>query len=147
MNKVLVLHGPNLNLLGEREPEHYGKFSLEQINKKLNDLATSQNVTLACVQSNAEHELVDAVQGAATNGTGFIIINPAAYTHTSVALRDALAATGIPFIEVHLSNVHAREPFRAKSYFSDIAEGVICGLGAYGYELALLAAMRHLTNK
>ncbi len=147
MSKVLVLHGPNLNLLGGREPEHYGKFSLEQINKSLSDLAAGQNVTLTCVQSNAEHELVEAIQAAAKDGTGFIVINPAAYTHTSVALRDALAATGIPFIEVHLSNVHAREPFRAKSYFSDIASGVICGLGAYGYELALLAAMRHLTNK
>ncbi len=147
MNKVLVLHGPNLNLLGGREPEHYGKTSLDQINQNLQTLADSENITLDCRQSNAEHELVDAIQSAAQNGTEFIIINPAAFTHTSVALRDALAATGIPFIEVHLSNVHAREDFRSKSYFSDLAVGVICGLGAFGYELALQATVHRLRNK
>jgi len=147
MSKVLVLHGPNLNLLGDREPEHYGKTSLEQINQNLGKLADSENIALNCQQSNAEHELVDAIQNAAQSSIEFIIINPAAYTHTSVALRDALAATGIPFIEVHLSNVHAREEFRSKSYFSDIALGVICGLGAFGYELAFQAAIRHLKNK
>jgi len=147
MNKVLVLHGPNLNLLGRREPEHYGKTNLEQINQNLEGLATMEQITLDCQQSNAEHELVDTVQNAEQTGVEFIIINPAAFTHTSVALRDALAASGIPFIEIHLSNVHAREEFRSKSYFSDIALGVICGLGAFGYELALQAAIRHLKNK
>lgn len=147
MSKVLVLHGPNLNLLGGREPEHYGKVTLEQINQNLTRLAENENINLECRQSNAEHELVDAIQNAAQNDVKFIIINPAAFTHTSVALRDALAATGIPFIETHLSNVHAREEFRSKSFFSDIALGVICGLGAFGYELALQAAIRHLKNK
>lgn len=134
---ILVLHGPNLNLLGLREPEHYGSTTLDSINRHLHERAKSAGVALETFQSNSEAELVDKVQSIAGNKVDFIIINPAAFTHTSVALRDALAAVRIPFIEVHLSNVHARETFRHHSYFSDIAVGVICGLGAQGYELAL----------
>jgi 3-dehydroquinate dehydratase-2 len=134
---ILVLHGPNLNLLGLREPEHYGSATLDSINRHLHERAKSAGVALETFQSNSEAELVDKVQSIAGNKVDFIIINPAAFTHTSVALRDALAAVRIPFIEVHLSNVHARETFRHHSYFSDIAVGVICGLGAQGYELAL----------
>lgn len=134
---VLVLHGPNLNLLGTREPRHYGSTTLAQINARLGEIAAEAGVQLSDFQSNAEGELIDRIQAAAREGVDFIIINPAAYTHTSVALRDALAGVAIPFIEVHLSNVHAREPFRHKSYFSDLAVGVVCGLGAHGYDAAL----------
>ena len=144
MAKLLVLHGPNLNLLGTREPEHYGATRLEDINQELQGIATEGGHTLTAIQSNAEHDLVDAVQNAQREGIDFIIINPAAFTHTSVALRDALAAVNIPFIEIHLSNVHAREDFRRQSYFSDLANGVISGLGAYGYTLALLSAINTL---
>lgn len=144
MASILVLNGPNLNLLGNREPGHYGRDTLETIGARLERQAADAGHRLELVQSNAEHELVDAVQSAGRDGVAFIIANPAAFTHTSVALRDALLAVAIPFIEVHLSNVHAREPFRAHSYFSDIAEGIVAGLGAQGYELALSAAIRRL---
>lgn len=146
MSTILVIHGPNLNLLGAREPEHYGSQSLDTINRRLEQVADAAGHRVVCVQSNAEHELVDRVQAAAGR-EDFIIINPAAYTHTSVALRDALAAVAIPFIEVHLSNVHAREPFRHHSYLSDLAVGVVTGLGAQGYELALQAALQQLSGK
>jgi 3-dehydroquinate dehydratase-2 len=142
MKNVLVLHGPNLNLLGTREPEVYGRVTLDEINAKLAAQAQKNGAKLAYLQSNAEAALVERVQQARGDGTDFIIINPAAFTHTSVALRDALAAVAIPFIEVHLSNVHAREAFRKESYFSDIAVGVISGLGAKGYELALEYALQ-----
>jgi 3-dehydroquinate dehydratase II len=144
MATILVLHGPNLNLLGEREPEIYGQTTLHDINRQLEQMAKDKGHHLLYVQSNAEYELVERVQDARHEGVNFILINPAAFTHTSVALRDALAAVGIPFIEIHLSNVYAREDFRRKSYFSDIAQGVICGLGPQGYELGLLAALRHI---
>jgi len=144
MASILVLNGPNLNLLGIREPGHYGRDTLEGIGKRLREQAATRGHRLELVQSNAEHALIDAVQRAGSDGVAFIIANPAAFTHTSIALRDALLAMAIPFIEVHLSNIHARELFRAHSYFSDIAEGVISGLGAQGYELALSAAMRRL---
>ncbi len=147
MARILVLHGPNLNLLGSREPEHYGRDTLEAIDRRLATQAQAAGHELESLQSNAEHELVSAVQAAAREGVAWIIINPAAFTHTSVALRDALLGTGIPFIEVHLSNVHARESFRRRSYFSDVAEGVICGLGAEGYELALTAVISRLDGK
>jgi len=140
--RILVLHGPNLNLLGTREPSIYGAASLEEINARLVALAEESGAALSCVQSNAEAVLIDRVQQAGRDGTCFIIINPAAFTHTSVALRDALAAVKLPFIEVHLSNVFAREPFRHHSYFTDLAVGMICGLGARGYELALDYALR-----
>jgi 3-dehydroquinate dehydratase-2 len=143
---ILVLHGPNLNLLGLREPEHYGKATLESINKRLSERAGNAGVNLESFQSNSEADLVGKVQSLAVNKADFILINPAAFTHTSVALRDALAAVKIPFIEVHLSNVHAREAFRHHSYFSDIAVGVICGLGAQGYELALEYALNALSS-
>lgn len=139
MPKILILHGPNLNLLGKREPEYYGSATLDSINSDLQTLADENGVELDIMQSNAEHDLVDRIQGAA--GSDFIIINPAAFTHTSVAIRDALASIAIPFIEIHLSNVHARESFRQKSYLSDIAVGVISGLGPIGYSLALRAAI------
>ncbi len=144
MATILVLHGPNLNLLGEREPEVYGATTLHDINSHLEQLAQEQGHHLLTMQSNAEYELVERVQDARHEGVNFILINPAAFTHTSVALRDALAAVEIPFIEVHLSNVHAREEFRQHSYFSDLAVGVICGLGAQGYELGLQAALKQL---
>lgn len=144
MADVLVLHGPNLNLLGSREPRQYGTTRIDQIDDTLARRARDAGRSLASFQSNAEHALVDRVQQAATEGTGFVIINPAALTHTSIALRDALLATAIPFIEVHLSNIHAREAFRQRSYFSDIAVGVVSGLGAQGYELALEAALIRL---
>ena len=144
MHTILVLNGPNLNLLGTREPEHYGAVTLEQIVDELHVKAESSGISLMEFQSNAEHELVERVQSAATQAVDFIIINPAALTHTSVGLRDALKAVDIPFIELHLSNVHAREEFRKHSYFSDIAVGVISGLGPVGYELALTAALRYL---
>ena len=143
--KILVLHGPNLNLLGRREPEHYGADTLDSINVRLKQQAQARGVELETLQSNAEYVLVERVQQTLVDGTAFIIINPAAFTHTSVALRDALAAVKVPFLEVHLSNVHARESFRHFSYFSDIAVGVICGLGAKGYELALSAALDRVT--
>ena len=144
MAKILVIHGPNLNLLGTREPAIYGKDTLEAINARLAAVAASADVGLECFQSNSEGGLVDKVQSAKTAGVQFIVINPGAYTHTSIALRDAFSAVSIPFIEVHLSNVHARESFRQKSYLSDIAVAVITGLGADGYEFALEAAMRRL---
>jgi 3-dehydroquinate dehydratase-2 len=142
MAKFLVLHGPNLNLLGTREPEVYGAETLSDIVTNLTNYAHDKGHDLESFQSNAEHDLVDKIQTASTNCTDFIIINPAAFTHTSVAIRDALAAVNIPFIEVHLSNVQSRETFRHHSYLSDIALGVICGLGAQGYELALQAAIK-----
>lgn len=144
MKNILVLHGPNLNLLGTREPNVYGHATLDEINHKLQQIAGDNVANLFCFQSNAESVLVERVQQARDDGTTFIIINPAAFTHTSVALRDALAAVAIPFIEVHLSNVYAREAFRKESYFSDLAVGVISGLGATGYELALQYALRNL---
>ena len=143
MKNILVLHGPNLNLLGSREPDVYGRVTLDEINQKLQQLAQKNGAVLQHFQSNAESALVERVQLARQDGTVFIIINPAAFTHTSVALRDALAAVAIPFIEVHLSNVFAREPFRKESYFSDIAVGVISGLGATGYELAVQYALQY----
>ena len=144
MATILVLHGPNLNLLGEREPDVYGTTTLADINQRLEQLARASNHRLLHMQSNAEYELVERVQAARREGIDFILINPAAFTHTSVALRDALAAVAIPFIEIHLSNTHAREDFRQRSYFSDLALGVICGLGAQGYELGLQAALKRL---
>ncbi|AEM48903.1 3-dehydroquinate dehydratase [Acidithiobacillus ferrivorans SS3] len=141
---ILVLHGPNLNLLGSREPGHYGQTTLAEIDVGLQAHAQGWGWRLRSLQSNAEHILIDAVQEAVRQGVTYIIINPAAFTHTSVALRDALAAVQIPFIEVHLSNIHAREPFRQHSYFSDLAQGVIAGLGADGYFLALDAIHRRL---
>jgi 3-dehydroquinate dehydratase-2 len=147
MAEILVLNGPNLNLLGTREPEHYGRDTLDSINAHLTELARAAGVGIQFYQSNAEHELVSRVQKALQDKVAFIIINPAAFTHTSVALRDALAATAIPFIEVHLSNVHAREAFRKHSFFSDLARGVISGLGAQGYELALMAALQQLKSQ
>jgi len=146
MAEILVLNGPNLNLLGAREPEHYGTTTLDAINQRLAELGKAAGHRLSFYQSNAEHELVGRVQQAIKDKVAFILLNPAAFTHTSVALRDALAATHIPFIEVHLSNVHAREAFRKHSYFSDLAIGVISGLGAQGYELALSAAIERLKN-
>ena len=144
MAEILVLNGPNLNLLGAREPEHYGTTTLEAINQRLAKQGEAAGHHVNFFQSNAEHELVGRVQQAMKDKVAFILLNPAAFTHTSVALRDALAATHIPFIEVHLSNVHARESFRKHSYFSDLAAGVISGLGAQGYELALTAAIERL---
>ena len=144
MSGILVLNGPNLNLLGTREPEYYGAKTLDQITGNLREQAKSAGLQLVDFQSNAEHELVERVQAAAGEEIDFIIINPASLTHTSVGLRDALKAVAIPFIELHLSNVHAREEFRKHSYFSDIAVGVISGLGPIGYELALQAAIRYL---
>ncbi len=141
---VLVLHGPNLNLLGGREPQHYGQTSLAVINTRLESQAQAVGHTLVCFQSNAEHDLVERIHIAQQEAIAFIIINPAAFTHTSVALRDALSAVKIPFIEVHLSNVHAREAFRHHSYFSDLAVGVISGFGPQSYELALQAALVRL---
>ena len=145
MANLLVLNGPNLNLLGVREPGIYGAQTLKDIEVALMAKAQEQGHALACFQSNAEHELIDRIHAAFRDQVDFILINPGAYTHTSVALRDAFLATRIPFIEVHLSNVHAREPFRKHSYLSDIAKGVICGLGALGYELALKAAIHTIT--
>jgi 3-dehydroquinate dehydratase-2 len=144
MADILVLNGPNLNLLGTREPEHYGNDSLDDINARLTKQGRDAGHRVDFFQSNAEHELVDRVQKAMADKVAFILINPAAFTHTSVALRDALAASRIPFIEVHLSNVYAREAFRRHSYFSELAVGVISGLGAQGYELALAAAIKRI---
>jgi len=139
--RILVLHGPNLNLLGTREPEVYGTLALADINRRLDDLAAAHGAVLAVHQSNHEGALVDRIQEAGRDGTEYIIINAAAYTHTSVAIRDALAGVGIPFVEVHLSNVYKREAFRHHSHLSDIAQGVIAGLGAFGYEAALQYAL------
>lgn len=147
MATIIALNGPNLNLLGLREPDHYGTKTLADIQKSLEGLASQLKHQLHFHQYNAEHEIVERIHRAYRDRSDFIIINPAAFTHTSVAVRDALLATRIPFIEVHLSNVHAREPFRKHSYFSDIAQGVICGLGAIGYELALRAADQILAER
>lgn len=144
MAKVLLLHGPNLNLLGTREPEIYGKDTLADIDFRMKMRAGEADVGLVSFQSNAEAALIERIHEARSDGTDFILINPGAFTHTSVALRDALTGVAIPFIEVHISNVHAREPFRRHSYLSDVAVGVICGLGAQGYELALDAALSRL---
>ena len=144
MSTILVLHGPNLNMLGTREPEVYGHETLNDINDRLRQKAADLNHHLLHFQSNAEYELIDRIHEARAEGVDFIIINPAAFTHTSVALRDAILASDIPFIEVHLSNVHAREAFRHHSYFSDIAVGVICGLGSQGYDLAFQAALNRI---
>lgn len=140
---ILVVNGPNLNLLGSREPDRYGTVTLDAIEQRLAQQAGAAGAALTCFQSNSEFELLARIQRAPAEGIDFIVINPAAYTHTSVALRDALAAVRIPFVEIHLSNVHAREPFRRHSYFSDLAAGVISGLGAQGYELALAYALEH----
>ena len=147
MARVLLLHGPNLNLLGTREPGIYGVETLESIEKRAAEVAREGGLELSTFQSNAEHELIDRIHQAPAAGVGFLILNPAALTHTSVALRDAIAAVRLPFIELHLSNPHAREPFRRHSYFSDIAVGVIAGFGAFGYELAVRAAARHLAAR
>jgi len=144
MAKLLLLHGPNLNLLGSREPEVYGHTTLAEIDASLAARAVAAGHQLESLQSNAEHELVDRVQAARSDGTTFILINPAAFTHTSVALRDALAAVAIPFIEIHLSNPHAREAFRRHSYFSDLAVGLVCGFGADSYRYAMEAAIKRL---
>ncbi|HEY5558792.1 MAG TPA: type II 3-dehydroquinate dehydratase [Steroidobacteraceae bacterium] len=144
MRKILLVNGPNLNLLGRREPGFYGEVTLAAIEERLKTLAAKRDARLVSFQSNAEHELVDRVQALAADPVDFAIVNPGAFTHTSIALRDALLAVSVPFIEVHLSNVHAREPFRRHSYFSDIAAGSIVGLGAQGYELALAAALDRL---
>jgi len=147
MPKVLVLHGPNLNLLGQRETQHYGRDTLEAINRRLEEVGRKAGISVETFQSNAEAPLIERIHAAKSDETSFIIINPAAFTHTSVALRDALAAVQVPFIEVHLSNIHAREPFRHHSYFSDLAAGVIAGLGPMVYELALEAALRKMQEK
>lgn len=141
MASILVIHGPNLNLLGERETAHYGRDSLESIDRRLAEIGAERKATVTCRQSNAEHELVGWIQGARAEGFDALVVNPAAFTHTSVAIRDALLAAALPFIEVHLSNIHAREPFRRHSHLSDVAAGVITGLGPLGYELALRAAV------
>jgi 3-dehydroquinate dehydratase II len=146
MAKLLVLHGPNLNLLGTREPEVYGRTTLPEIDAALRQHADAAGHALVSFQSNAEHELVERVQAARDDGTAFVLVNPAAFTHTSVALRDALAAVALPFIEVHLSNPHAREAFRRTSYFSDLAVGVVAGFGADSYRYALDAALARLAG-
>jgi 3-dehydroquinate dehydratase-2 len=144
---VLVLHGPNLNLLGSREPKHYGLATLDDINRVLANRGETAGAQVETFQSNHEGALIDRIHQAARDHVDFIVINPAGYTHSSVALRDALAGTAIPFVEVHLSNIYAREAFRHHSYFSDLAVGVVSGLGAHGYELALEFALRHLQNR
>ena len=144
MAKLLLLHGPNLNLLGSREPEVYGQATLAEIDGDLAQRAAAAGHQLECLQSNSELALIDRVQAAGRDGTAFILINPAAFTHTSVALRDALAAVAIPFIEIHLSNPHAREPFRHDSFFSDLAVGIVAGFGADSYRYALAAAIARL---
>ena len=145
-HRILLLNGPNLNMLGAREPKHYGSISLTSIEEKIQTLATQFNVKVECFQANSEEKLINKIYESFQQ-VDFILINPAAYTHTSVALRDALLAVSIPFVEIHLSNVHKREPFRHHSYFSDVAEGVICGLGAKGYEFAFLFAIDYLAKK
>ncbi|MCF6192868.1 MAG: type II 3-dehydroquinate dehydratase [Kangiellaceae bacterium] len=144
--KILVINGPNLNLLGTREPDIYGSLSLDEINNQLNEIAANHSVELESFQSNAEHEVIDCVQAAGKSGIDFILINPAAFTHTSVAIRDAIAAVAIPFIEIHLSNPHSREPFRKYSYFSDLAIGVIAGFGIDSYLMALNIAIKNYKN-
>lgn len=144
--KILLVNGPNLNMLGKREPAIYGSQSLDNIVERLKELATQHQISLEHVQSNAEHQLLDTIH-AAMGKVDFIIINPGALTHTSIALRDALLSVSIPFIEVHLSNIHSREAFRQHSYLSDRAIGVICGLGAQGYEFALMAAKQHMAKQ
>lgn len=146
MAKLLLLHGPNLNLLGNREPDKYGRVSLAEIDARCNALARELGHELTSLQSNGEQALIERIHAAGKDGTAFIIINPAAFTHTSIALRDALLAVAIPFIEVHLSNIQARETFRQHSYFSDVAVGSITGLGAHGYDLAVRAACARLTS-
>jgi 3-dehydroquinate dehydratase-2 len=146
MARVLLLNGPNLNLLGTREPAVYGSETLESIEKHATRVAQQAGHELLTYQSNAEHELIERIHRTRTEGVAFLIVNPGAFTHTSIALRDALLAVGLPFIEVHLSNIHAREAFRRHSYLSDIAAGVICGLGAFGYEVAVLAAAQRLAR-
>ncbi|TPH26274.1 type II 3-dehydroquinate dehydratase [Haemophilus haemolyticus] len=145
-HRILLLNGPNLNMLGAREPKHYGRISLASIEEKMQTLATQYNVKVECFQANSEEKLINKIHESFQQ-VDFILINPAAYTHTSVALRDALLAVSIPFVEIHLSNVHKRESFRHHSYFSDVAEGVICGLGAKGYEFAFLFAIDYLAKK
>ena len=147
MANISVINGPNLNMLGIREPSHYGNMTLTDIRHNLEKIASNLGHALGFHQNNAEHEIVELIHRAFFDGVDFIIINPAAFTHTSVAIRDALLATKIPFIEVHLSNVHAREAFRKQSYFSDVAVGVISGMGAIGYELALTAAHEILAKR
>lgn len=146
MKNILVLHGPNLNLLGSREPEVYGHTTLQEINDRLLYLAEKRGAKLSCLQSNAEFALIERIHQARSDGTSFIVFNPAAFTHTSVALRDALSAISIPFIEIHLSNVYTREAFRRTSYFSDIAVGIISGLGASGYEYAVQFALNYQSH-
>ena len=146
MSDILILNGPNLNLLGSREPDKYGVETLEQINQQLTDTAVAAGHKLLCFQSNAEHDLIQRIHDAKQDAVAYIIFNPGAFTHTSVALRDALLGVAIPFVEVHLSNVHGREEFRRHSYFSDIAEGVVCGFGAHSYQLALQAALNKLDH-
>ena len=146
MARILIMHGPNLNLLGTREPEIYGTDTLDDINQRLEQQGQRAGVDVDFFQSNAEHALIERVHRAREEGIGFIVLNPGALTHTSIGLRDALLGVEIPFIEVHLSNVHAREPFRQHSYLSDVAKGVIVGLGAQGYTLALEAALMHLAG-
>ena len=146
MAKFLILHGPNLNLLGKREPEHYGQVTLAEIDQRLSDLAATHGHHTEHLQSNSESVLVERIQEAPQQDVSFILINPAAFTHTSVAIRDALAAVAIPFIEIHLSNVHARETFRRQSYFSDRAVGVVAGFGRLSYEMALEAAINHVNQ-
>jgi 3-dehydroquinate dehydratase-2 len=146
MATVWVLHGPNLNLLGRREPELYGMLTLDAINRRLEEVARASGHSLKAFQTNAEHELIERIHAAPEEGVAFILINAAAFTHTSIALRDALLGVAIPFIEIHISNVHRREPFRHPSYLSDIAVGVITGFGPIGYELALRAAISRLAD-
>jgi 3-dehydroquinate dehydratase-2 len=147
MAKILVLHGPNLNLLGGREPHLYGVMSLATLNQKLVEQGRQMGHTVTCFQSNSESALIDTIQQTKNDGIDFMILNPAAYTHTSIALRDAVSAVHIPFIEVHISNIYSREPFRHQSFFSDIAIGVISGLGTQGYEFALIAASGYLNEQ
>jgi len=146
MSNILILNGPNLNLLGSREPDKYGVETLEQINRQLSEIAVAAGHKVLCLQSNAEHDLIQCIHDAKQDAVDYIIFNPGAFTHTSVALRDALLGVAIPFIEVHLSNVHSREEFRRHSYFSDIAEGVVCGFGAHSYQLALQAVLNKLDH-
>jgi 3-dehydroquinate dehydratase-2 len=146
MNKILLINGPNLNLLGSREPETYGANTLEDIVEECQKVAKREGLTLTSFQSNSENEIVDTIQSAPSIAVDYIIINPAAFTHTSVAIRDALLAVAIPFIEIHISNITARESFRTHSYFSDIADGTICGFGVFGYTLAIKAASNKIRN-
>ncbi|MCF6765163.1 type II 3-dehydroquinate dehydratase [Thiotrichales bacterium 19S3-7] len=144
MTDILLLNGPNLNLLGQREPQKYGHTTLKDLESQLHEIANENNVSLATFQSNSEAALIDRIHQAKSEGIQFILINPAAFTHTSIALRDALLAIDLPFIEIHISNIHARESFRTFSYLSDIAYGIICGLGLNGYKLALNAAIEFI---